>query len=150
MRSEGLPPPSRPALPPGHHSPGAQETRATGLQSVPSSAGWGGQDLCKGPMSGTRPTAEAWLPPAHVDMLLGTLLGIVGQSGAHGLPTALTPTACWGPRTVGKEAGLVVLSRGDLQRWDRPSVNQPRQHSLLLLGSCPDLRSNRMSTRREL
>lgn len=107
--------------------------------------------------SAARPTAEAWLPPAHVDMVLGTLLGIVGQSGAHGLPPALAPTACWGPRTVGKEAGLVVLSRGDLQRKDRPSVNQTQQHSLLLLGSLtwssyldPDLQPNRMSTRREL
>lgn len=89
--------------------------------------------------TGTSPTAEAWLPPAHMDMLLGTLLGIVGQGGAHGFPTGLSPTACWGPRTVGKEAGLVVLSRGNLQRKDSPSVNQPHQHSLLLFPSCPDL-----------
>lgn len=83
--------------------------------------------------AGTSPTTEAWLPPAHVDMLLGTLLGIIGQGGAHGFPPALSPTACWGPRTVGKDAGLVVLGRGSLQRKDSPSVNQPGQHALLLL-----------------
>lgn len=75
--------------------------------------------------TGRNPTTEARLPPEHVDVTLGTVLGIVDQGGTHSLPAALSPTACWGPSIAGKEAGLMVLSRGNLPRKDSPSANQP-------------------------
>lgn len=130
VRSEGSPSPARP--PPDPHPLPAvrregawEEAQHSGSRGHRAAIGWfrfcrvGRSGVLQG-VPGTSPTAEAWLPPAHVDVLLGTLLGIVGQGAAHGFPTGLSPTACWGPRTVGKEAGLVVLSRGDLQRKDSP------------------------------
>lgn len=74
--------------------------------------------------TGRNPTTETGLPPEHVDVMLGTALGIVGQGGTHSLLAALSPTACPDPSTVGKEAGLMVLSSGNLPRKDSSSANQ--------------------------
>ena len=65
---------------------------------------------------------KAGLPPAHCDAPRRTVLGVAGQGGAHGLQPLCPPTARWGPSTVGEEAGLVVLCRGDLPRQDSPSA----------------------------
>lgn len=52
--------------------------------------------------TGRNPTTEVGLPPEHVDVMLGTVLGIVDSGGTHSLLAALSPTACWGPSTVGR------------------------------------------------
>lgn len=50
----------------------------------------------------------------HIDVLSGTGLGIVGKGGTNSFLLLLWVTACSGSNTVGKEAGLMVLIRGNL------------------------------------
>lgn len=84
----------------------------------------------------------------HVNVLPGAGLGKVGKGGAHSLPPAILAAARCSSCAVGKEAGLMVLIRGNLPK--KNSKDLPAGTSHLLLSSGPDLKSNRVNAESNL